>query len=412
MTDDSGTAGEDYDAQLWGVIDPSGGLREIIQLATGPAEGLLSVSAEARRDLRAHADGYRALMASGGNALRHLPPRGWYPFAMRTAALDDAVRLMVAGDERGADELLADEWDDPERGLITTIVARVRAMWSGYGDRDTEALFAARARLLDLAREHHAAGRYDASIPIIHAQMEGITIDVAEGLKLFTKNTRRKADVVDATQFATVEAALAVLLETYNSDVPVTQSRGSISRHGIAHGRELAYDTRINSAKSWSALGAVVEWAQPLATALAEGRRAQREGANAGSDETDEEGRRLDRREFRQTRDVLTLLGTSTIGHARSRGSLRTDIVGGVYTDKDLANRGLPLPHGIKTTIAESGTVAWYSRRTISGWVLAYAVALHDDVMHEWFYADSDDPTGPPPEDPRWSKGNRPPDWV
>ena len=165
-------------------------------------------------------------------------------------------------------------------------------MWSGYGDRDTEALFAARARLLDLASAHHAAGRYDASIPIVHAQMEGITIDVAEGLKLFTKSPKWRADVVDPTQFATVGAALAVVLEAYNADVSVTQAHGSISRRGIVHGRELAYDTRVNSAKSWSALGAVVEWAQPLAAALAEERRAQREGANARSDETDEHGRR------------------------------------------------------------------------------------------------------------------------
>ena len=98
VADDGGTPGEDYDTQLWTVIDPSGELREIIDLATG-SPGALPLAAEATSDLRVHAEGYRALIASGGHALRHLPPRGWYPFAMRTEALDEAVRLIVAGKE-------------------------------------------------------------------------------------------------------------------------------------------------------------------------------------------------------------------------------------------------------------------------------------------------------------------------
>ncbi len=88
------------------------------------------------------------------------------------------------------------------------------------------------------------AARYDASIPQLQMQLEGIAIDVTKGKKFFTKGSRR-ADLVETTQLVSIEAGLAALQVFYGQDVVTTHVEGSHSRHGVAHGRELAYDTRV-----------------------------------------------------------------------------------------------------------------------------------------------------------------------
>jgi hypothetical protein len=82
----------------------------------------------------------------------------------------------------------------------------------------------------------------------------------------------------------------------------------------VLHGREVAYDTRVNSAKTWSVMDAMVEWALPKAREVVQARRVERQAKNAGSQELDERGRRMDDREFRETREALRLLGTSAMG--------------------------------------------------------------------------------------------------
>lgn len=261
-------------------------------------------------DLAKLSEGYQELFASMEDAATHLVPRGWAPFSMNSDKVKEAVRLV--GQDRGAeaDELLAGEWDEWRIGRICS---RVRVMGAGHRQRDYEELFHQRARLLTLARDHHLKGSYEASVPLVHAQMEGIVMDVTGGKKFFTMSNQR-ADLVEPAKLVGVECCLAALQSVFGQSVPETQTSGSLSRHGIAHGRELAYDTRINSAKSWSVLDALVEWALPLAEAEAAQREAELQRANAGSTAVDASGRRLDDREFRATRDALWKLHSSSMG--------------------------------------------------------------------------------------------------
>lgn len=71
--------------------------------------------------------------------------------------------------------------------------------------------------------------------------------------------------MIDPVQLVGVEACLATLQKVLGEGVNQMQRAGSLSQHGVAHGRELAYDTRVNSAKYWSVLDALVQWARPLA---------------------------------------------------------------------------------------------------------------------------------------------------
>ena len=329
------------------AVDPTGDTRDLIDAvsADGGGElaswvGRLGVDVgDSIDELGVLGAKYRVLVDSITDSVHVLGPRGWAVMYMQSEAVARAVKLTQEGQGEAADELLADQWEGEGDWRLKRVCDRVGVM--GAGDEELGALFRERARLLGLAREHHASGRYDASVPILLSQMEGITMDVTGGAKFFTK-AHTKADLVDPTDLVSIASALSALQATYGQDVRVTQAAGSLSRHGVLHGRELAYDTRVISAKTWSVTDALVQWALPRARATVEARRAERQSSNAGTEAVDERGRRVDDREFAETRDVLRLMRTSAIGWYNRGGRFRDDIVGGTYSAEDFVKRGLP----------------------------------------------------------------------
>ncbi|TBT83239.1 hypothetical protein ET989_12260 [Propioniciclava sinopodophylli] len=351
---------------------------------------------------------YRRTVEGIETLLTKLVPRGWAVMTMQTEALERAMTLVEEGRGGEADDLLADQWAGEGAWRTKRVCDRVRVM--GVPDPELRPLFEHRARLLRLAKVHHEAGRYDASIPLLQAQLEGIVIDVTSGKKFFTKS-KAKADLVDPKRLVSIEAGLAALQATYGEDVKQTQAGGSLSRHGVAHGRELAYDTRVNSAKTWSVMDALVEWALPKARELVDQRKADRQAANAGSQAVDDNGKRVDDREFFETRDMLRLLSNSAMGHHRQRGHFRDDLVGGVYGDKDFTKRGLPAVHGVQQAVRADGAEVIYWRETISGRVLGIALRWEGGAFVERYWAASVPPDGFTSDG--WSlPWESPPDWA
>lgn len=122
-------------------------------------------------------------------------------------------------------------------------------------------------RLVELAKEDYLAGRYHACTPLLLSLMDGLVNDVSRHVGLFADN----ADLTAWDCIAAHESGLQALVTL------MTKGRGktneeSISvpyRHGILHGRELAFDNRIVAAKTWAALFAIRDWAE----ALAEGKK-------------------------------------------------------------------------------------------------------------------------------------------
>lgn len=404
--------------QLWRAADPTGEQRALLDAAAvvGRAPTWLqrlgrSLDASWTRlgDLGTE---QAALMDSMEAAVKLLVPRGWAVMHMDTAAVKDAVAAVRAGRPEEADDLLAAQWDGEADWRIRRVGKRVRFM--AAADEELNALFRERARLLDLAAEHHLAGRYDASIPLLLAHIEGIVIDVTGGKKYFTKAQGKKADVVNPQDLAGIEACMAALQVAYGENVDVTQAAGSLSRHGVLHGRELAYDTRVNSAKTWSVMDAVVHWALPHSRAFADARLAERQAANAGSQDTDERGRRVDDREIAETRDMLRVLQTSAMGWHRQRGRFRDDLVGGVYGAKDFTKRGLPSDPGIVTQVGPDGQAVAYCRATASGWVLGLALVADGKHFQEYLFAGAQPPASLPAEPGSgWGEHfDTPPDWA
>lgn len=86
---------------------------------------------------------------------------------MSQGAIREAVGLVRAGRGDEADELLAAQWERDRAVYLKRACAQMRSMC--LGDPELGSMFEARARLMWKAKEHHEAGRYDASIPILQA---------------------------------------------------------------------------------------------------------------------------------------------------------------------------------------------------------------------------------------------------
>ena len=120
-----------------------------------------------------------------------------------------------------------------------------------------------------------------------------------------------------------------------------------------------------------------------------------------GSNEADAEGRRLDRREFKETMNALRWLATCQMGRYRNQGGrYQADLL--KRLNNDFTQQGLPPDSGISMKVAEDGQ-AWYAwRRTVTGWCFAIGVA--GPAPDQWEYDGPDPPRGFPGKDRRWGQ--------
>lgn len=260
-------------------------------------------------------------------AAESLSSRGWTlsrftPLAPCHEVLD--MKTAGASDEE-IDAVLIAVWNDS--GLFDTLAHRVTGL--GAADDELRAISAQRGRLVALAVKLHKSREYAASIPLLLAQVEGICMDATatdsrpKGLGFFSKASGSDSVIDDAT-VAGMECGLAAVRAYFSSEVPTSGAHGAGSRHGVMHGRDLAYDTPAMSTKCLVLLLAVWEWANGQLSAQALERQKRRYALHAGDDGCDERGWRLDRRGFVGARDALL-----QIAHAQSERYTRTGRYGG-----------------------------------------------------------------------------------
>ena len=127
--------------------------------------------------------------------------------------------------------------------------------------------FRKRIRLAELARDDYLQGRYHASVPLILSLLDGLVTDVSKHVGFFAEN----ADLTAWDCIAAHESGLQSLasLMTKGRNKTNEQPISIPYRHGILHGRELAFDNRLVAAKSWAALFAARDWA----VAISEGKK-------------------------------------------------------------------------------------------------------------------------------------------
>jgi hypothetical protein len=124
---------------------------------------------------------------------------------------------------------------------------------------------------------------------------------------------------------------------------------------------------------------------------------AERLKTYAGVDGVDEEGRRLDQREFAETKKALQWLATMQMGWHRNRGGrYRPELLDLLKAD------GLPEEHDIHLTVAPGGQSWWAWRRTVTGW--CFAIGATEGPPDQWLYDGPEPPTGFPGDDPAWGE--------
>ncbi len=314
-------------------------------------------------------------------------------------AYQDVLALRSkGGTDDEIDAALTTVWNECQ--ALNSLPTRIKVL--GAGDDTLAEIAAERSRLVEFAWAHHINESYEASIPIVLAQVDGITHDATttstdpKGRTFFSTRLDRQADVTDAETLAGIEFGLPAVRDWFSASVVKSAAHGTVSRHGVMHGRELRYDSKSNSTKSFVLLLAVWEWANRQLGAQAEARRQARYDEHAGSDGEAANGWRLDRRGFSDTRTRLKKLALAQSAyHDRhagygSRFALMTDPASVSLVERDaFAN----------VVARQEAWRAWL--RSDAGWV--FGIGGRDG---QTYYFDGDEPIDTFPPTQGWRTGD------
>lgn len=175
---------------------------------------------------------------------------GWLAYeSMPLDIMKKAIEIFDADNIETAEQFLADSYNDE---LLKWGILRFNGLKE----------FRRRIRLVELAKEDYLAGRYHACIPLLLSLMDGIVNDITKHVGFF-------ADSADMTAWDSIAGhetglpAIASLL-TRGKNKTNDQVISIPYRHGILHGRELAFDNKIVAAKTWGVLFAIKDWASAI----------------------------------------------------------------------------------------------------------------------------------------------------
>jgi len=119
----------------------------------------------------------------------------------------------------------------------------------------------------------------------------------------------------------------------------------------------------------------------------------------AGVDGVDEEGRRLDRREFEATTRALQILASAQMGWYQNRGGrYRPELLEVLAPQFEWAR--LPEDHGIEHHVSDDGQSWWAWRRTVTGW--CFAIGAAGPPPDQWLFDGPQPPQGFPGQDEAW----------
>ena len=120
-----------------------------------------------------------------------------------------------------------------------------------------------------------------------------------------------------------------------------------------------------------------------------------------GVDGVSDDDRRLDQREFKETKGALQALATAQMGWYRNRGGrYRPELL--EILKSRFERCGLTPNHGIALWVADDGQSWWAYRRTVTGW--CFAVGAAAPPPDQWLYDGPQPLTGPPGEDTMWGE--------
>lgn len=210
-------------------------------------------SRQAREDL---AGQQNELVTGTVTAIEQLVDQGW---AVSTnidpRCSVDAAALYANDQDSEAEEILCDTYEHHRCGWKASV--RLPVLFHGT---KLEAAAQARGALIANAWDRHLAADYASAIPVVLAQVDGVTVDVTGG-KYFFNHPHDQDQFVNDETLATVSGKTLVRVREMFSARATRTAEGGLSRHGVVHGRFYGYDTRAYSVKCFMLLLAVIEWA-------------------------------------------------------------------------------------------------------------------------------------------------------
>lgn len=348
-------------------------------------------------------DPVAALRTHAGAAARAFAPLGW-AFYGHWHATETTHILSLLQDGTSAavvDEAISDVWNTRQTALLRHVATPLGRFGQGI-DLDFQRRCQKRQMLVSEAVECHEAGRYAAAMTLALTQVDGITRELF-GTSFFKSNpSETEADYTDDHTLAGVDGNLPEVRKAFSVPMNSVGRYGSVSRHGIIHGMDLSFATKVNSTKTLVLVGALVEHMESRAKERARKWRRTRDLERSKLTGVDDNGRLLDDRHLEELYMFRAEFETQVF-HALldAAGPARTTL--SEMAHSRLAQRMLSRREFTLTAVGRDG-VAW-TYRTPGGHWMGSAIRIQDPdvrpvVEERWTWDATEEPPTVPWTDP------------
>lgn len=335
-----------------------------------------------------------------GPAVEVLAPLGWASYGLWHQRGTDQI---VALAHRGAgseeiDTLVTEQWHSKSEVFLRNVAIPLRRYGKDIDHRFQRLQFQ-RGNLIDQAVKCHEAGNYAAAILLTFAQIDGLTRDIT-GATFFSNSSNDS--YLDDSTLAGIASNLPIVRVPFKEAVDLTGFHGKLSRHGAAHGRDLAFGTKTTSTKALVLLGALVEYLEERAAKAARKYRRQYELEVSKLTGKDRNGRLRDDRHLDQlyflAADLDSFILTQAILPWAEQGTW-PEKAHELIEQRNLSHRNF-------TWGGADPTSYWWSYRTPSGHYLAagsrrFGTELPVD-WRQWRWDGTEPPSAAPWDDDDW----------
>lgn len=224
-------------------------------------------------------------------------PLGWAVYGRWHRNESQRIRRLLArgADPARIDDAIAEVWNGEQSVLLRNVAAPLGRYGRGI-DLEFQRRCQQRQTLINEAVSCHQDGRYAAAITLTLTQIDGLTREVVGTTFFRAKPGKTDSDYTDDTTLAGVEGNLPIVRAAFSEPVDEVGRYDLVSRHGVIHGQDLSFATKINSTKTLVLVGALVEHLESQADARAGKWRRTRDLEKSKLTGSDETGRLRDDR--------------------------------------------------------------------------------------------------------------------
>lgn len=317
------------------------------------------------------------------------------------------LRLHESGAPQGElDEAIADVWNGEMAALLRNVAIPLGRFGQGV-DLELQRRCQQRQTLINEAVECHHEGRYAAAITLTLTQIDGLTREIVGSTFFNSKPGQDAPDFTDDTTLAGIEGNLPEVRKAFSAPVNTVGRYGGVSRHGVIHGMDLSFATRVNSTKTLVLVGALAEHLEARAAARAAKGRRSRDRAKSALHGTDATGRLLDDRDMEELYMFRAEFETDVFwAILSSAGTDEAALVRQAHirlSERRLSRQRFAFGQARRREV-------WWSYRTPGGQHLGSAMRIQDIItrpvtQERWTWDSADAPRSGPWDEPNgWTE--------